>query len=114
MLIPTGDAKKSSSPRSTGSNAAKKAESSSTTNTSTPSVPVAEPEVKEIEKTLRVSELEPNSNQPRKVFEEDALQELADSIKEFGIIQPIVVTPKNKNTRLLPVNVVGVLPGWPV
>ena len=59
MLIPTGDAKKSSSPRSTGSNAAKKAESSFTTNTSTPSVPVAEPEVKEIEKTLRVSELEP-------------------------------------------------------
>ena len=101
MLIPTGDAKKSSSPRSTGSNAAKKAESSSTTNTSTPSVPVAEPEVKEIEKTLRVSELEPNSNQPRKVFEEDALQELADSIKEFGIIQPIVVTPKNKKYEII-------------
>lgn len=99
MLIPTGDAKKSSSPRNTRSNSTKKTESSSASNTSTPSVPVAEG--KEIEKTLRVSELEPNSNQPRKIFEEDALQELADSIKEFGIIQPIVVTPKNKKFEII-------------
>ncbi len=99
MLIPTGDAKKSSSPRNTRSNSTKKTESSSASNTSTPSAPVAEG--KEIEKTLRVSELEPNSNQPRKIFEEDALQELADSIKEFGIIQPIVVTPKNKKFEII-------------
>ncbi len=99
MLIPTGDAKKSSSPRNTRSNSTKKTESSSASNTSTPSVSVAEG--KEIEKTLRVSELEPNSNQPRKIFEEDALQELADSIKEFGIIQPIVVTPKNKKFEII-------------
>ena len=51
--------------------------------------------IKEVEKTLKITELEPNSNQPRKFFEEDPLQELSDSIKEFGIIQPIVVTPKN-------------------
>ncbi len=51
--------------------------------------------IKEVEKTLKIAELEPNSNQPRKFFEEDPLQELSDSIKEFGIIQPIVVTPKN-------------------
>ncbi len=101
MLIPTGDAKKSSSPRNTRSNSTKKTELSSASNTSTPSVPVAEAEGKEIEKTLRVSELEPNSNQPRKIFEEDALQELADSIKEFGIIQPIVVTPKNKKFEII-------------
>lgn len=50
--------------------------------------------VKEIEKTLKITELEPNPNQPRRHFEEDPLQELSDSIKEFGIIQPIVVTPK--------------------
>ncbi len=101
MLIPTGDAKKSSSPRNTRSNSTKKTEPASASNTSTPSVPVAEAEGKEIEKTLRVSELEPNSNQPRKIFEEDALQELADSIKEFGIIQPIVVTPKNKKFEII-------------
>lgn len=51
--------------------------------------------VKEVEKTLKITELEPNPNQPRKHFEEDPLQELADSIKEFGVIQPIVVTPKD-------------------
>ncbi len=101
MLIPTGDAKKSSSPRNIRNNATKKAESSFDSNTATPSMPVAEAEEKGIEKTLRLSELEPNSNQPRKIFEEDALQELADSIKEFGIIQPIVVTPKNKKFEII-------------
>ncbi len=40
---------------------------------------------------LRLSEVEPNRGQPRKKFDEDALQELADSIKQFGIIQPIIV-----------------------
>ena len=41
--------------------------------------------------TLKLSQIEPNRKQPRKNFDEDALEELADSIKEFGIIQPIVV-----------------------
>lgn len=58
-------------------------------------VEVVKEVIKEVEKTLKITELEPNSNQPRKFFEEDPLQELSDSIKEFGIIQPIVVTPKN-------------------
>ena len=39
--------------------------------------------------------MEPNPNQPRRSFEEDPLQELSESIKEFGVIQPIIVTPKN-------------------
>ncbi len=43
------------------------------------------------ETILKLSQIEPNRNQPRKNFDEDALVELADSIKEFGIIQPIVV-----------------------
>ncbi len=41
--------------------------------------------------TLRVTEIEPNRNQPRVIFDEESLQELADSIKEVGIIQPIIV-----------------------
>lgn len=45
--------------------------------------------------TLKITEVEPNPEQPRKTFEEDPLQELSDSIKEFGIIDPIIVTPKN-------------------
>ena len=43
--------------------------------------------------TLRLSEIEPNRNQPRTNFDEDALAELADSIKKHGLIQPIVVRP---------------------
>ena len=40
---------------------------------------------------LPIDEIEPNRLQPRKTFDEDALQELADSIQQFGVIQPIVV-----------------------
>ncbi|MBE6809431.1 MAG: ParB/RepB/Spo0J family partition protein [Ruminococcaceae bacterium] len=43
--------------------------------------------------TLRLSEIEPNRNQPRTNFDEDALSELADSIAKHGLIQPIVVRP---------------------
>ena len=44
---------------------------------------------------LKISKVEPNREQPRKVFDEDALIELADSIKQFGVIQPILVQQKN-------------------
>ena len=43
--------------------------------------------------TLRLSEIEPNRNQPRTDFDGDALAELADSIEKHGLIQPIVVRP---------------------
>lgn len=43
---------------------------------------------------VKISKVEPDKNQPRKEFNEEALQELADSIKKYGIIQPIIV---NKN-----------------
>lgn len=43
--------------------------------------------------TLRLTEIEPNRNQPRTSFDEDALSELADSIEKHGLIQPIVVRP---------------------
>ena len=42
---------------------------------------------------LRLSAIEPNKNQPRKAFSEEALSELADSIKEHGLIQPLLVRP---------------------
>lgn len=45
--------------------------------------------------TLRISEIEPNRQQPRKNFDEDALLELSDSIKQFGVIQPLVVQKKD-------------------
>ncbi len=43
--------------------------------------------------TLRLSEIEPNKEQPRKVFSEESLNELADSIKEHGVLQPLLVRP---------------------
>lgn len=50
---------------------------------------------------LRLSEIEPNRSQPRRNFDEDALQELADSIKQYGIIQPIVVQKKEKRYEII-------------
>lgn len=49
----------------------------------------------EVVKFLKVNEIEPNKAQARKIFDDEALCELADSIKEYGVIQPIVVTKKN-------------------
>ncbi|MBC8546834.1 ParB/RepB/Spo0J family partition protein [Clostridiaceae bacterium NSJ-31] len=43
--------------------------------------------------TLRISEIEPNKSQPRKDFDEAALADLADSIREHGVIQPLLVRP---------------------
>lgn len=43
--------------------------------------------------TLKISEVEPNKNQPRTSFGDEALRELADSIREHGVIQPLVVRP---------------------
>ena len=42
---------------------------------------------------LRLSSIEPNKDQPRKQFDEDALMELADSIRQHGVIQPLLVRP---------------------
>ena len=49
----------------------------------------------EIVQTLKITEVEPNRNQPRKQFDEEAIEELAESIKKYGLIQPIVVTKKD-------------------
>lgn len=43
--------------------------------------------------TLRLSEVEPNKNQPRKHFDDEALASLADSIREHGVLQPLLVRP---------------------
>lgn len=45
-------------------------------------------------KTLKITDVEPNRDQPRKTFNQESLEELADSIKTYGVIQPIVVTKK--------------------
>lgn len=49
------------------------------------------PEAKGPETIVKITKIEPNREQPRKNFDEDALQELSDSIKQFGLLQPILV-----------------------
>ena len=51
--------------------------------------------------TLRISEIEPNREQPRKYFDEEALTELADSIRQHGVIQPLLVRPMENGTYQL-------------
>lgn len=57
--------------------------------------------IKKTEQTLNINRIEPNKNQPRKEFNEDALQELADSIKQFGVIEPLVVAKRKGYYELI-------------
>lgn len=63
------------------------------------SKPVVKEVVKEVkvpaDMMMKVSDIEPNRDQPRKKFDKESLEELAESIKQFGIIQPIVVQKKD-------------------
>ena len=55
----------------------------------------------EIVRSLKIIEVEPNREQARKIFDEEALNELAESIKNYGIIQPIVVTQKQDYYQII-------------
>lgn len=50
---------------------------------------------------LNLSDVIPNPDQPRRTFDEDALQELAQSVAEHGVIQPIVVTPADGKYQIV-------------
>src|SRR5690349_5381681 len=72
--------------------------------------PIVEPVVEATEKVsyedaqiqeLEVEKIVPNPYQPRKIFNQDALQELADSIREHGVIQPLVVTETSTGYELV-------------
>ena len=67
------------------------------------SKPVIKEVIKEVpvDTKLKIAEIEPNSLQPRKEFNEDALAELADSIKKFGVIEPLIVTKKGKGYQII-------------
>ena len=47
----------------------------------------------QVKKTLRLSDIEPNRDQPRKTFSDEAITALAESIREHGVLQPILVRP---------------------
>ena len=50
---------------------------------------------------LKIIEVEPNREQPRRNFDEEAIEELATSIKEYGVIQPIIVTKKDNYYQIV-------------
>lgn len=60
---------------------------------------IEEPVIDSVEndnlRTLKITEVEPNREQPRKTFNQESLEELADSIKTYGVIQPIVVSKQD-------------------
>lgn len=53
------------------------------------------------ETLIPIHEIEPNNSQPRKKFDKDSLQELAESIKQYGVIQPLIVQRKDKYYELI-------------
>lgn len=53
------------------------------------------------ETLVKITKVEPNREQPRKNFDEDALQELADSIKQFGLLQPILVQDRKTHYEII-------------
>lgn len=87
-MIPVYPKENAKKPQSSSSRTTKKSEKASK----------AQTVVKEAEDgdviRVRISKIEPNREQPRQVFDETALGELADSIKQYGLIQPLVVKKK--------------------
>ena len=50
---------------------------------------------------IHIGDIEPNKSQPRKRFDEDSLQELADSIKQYWVIQPLILQKREKYYEII-------------
>lgn len=74
-----------------------KSKKASTTKTKEVVKEVIKEVIKEVpvETMVKVSDIEPNREQPRKNFDKEALEELADSIKQYGVVQPLVVQKRD-------------------
>ena len=60
-----------------------------------------DPEDKEVVQQIKITKIEPDREQPRKRFDEEKIDELAQSIKQYGVIQPIIVTPKDDYYQII-------------
>ena len=58
-------------------------------------------EGEEIVHSIKLIDIEPNANQPRRTFNKESIDELAESIKRYGVIQPIIVTKKDKYYEII-------------
>ena len=56
---------------------------------------------KEVVQSIKLIKIEPNREQPRKKFDEESLENLASSIKEYGVIQPIIVTKEDDYYKIV-------------
>ena len=60
---------------------------------------IGETKVEQATSKLSISDLYPNKFQPRKIFDEDSLSDLEESIKQRGIIQPIIVRKSDESSK---------------
>ncbi|MDO5136636.1 MAG: ParB/RepB/Spo0J family partition protein [Eubacteriales bacterium] len=66
-----------------------------------PQEPQGKEQEKKAEMVVKISKVEPNRKQPRKQFDEDALLELSESIKQYGILQPLLVSDKGSYYEII-------------
>lgn len=99
-LIPNKTASKSIKTTKSGSNPAEIVNETESKSVNATSKSISKPEKKEEnvletgEMMVKINSVEPNRDQPRKEFDEDALLELSESIKQFGVLQPLLVQKK--------------------
>lgn len=89
-LLGTSEASKSSRSRNNQQNSSE----NTSKEVKTVTKEVVKEVVKEVEQKIKINLIEPNKSQPRKQFDEKALQELSDSIKKYGVLEPLIVTKK--------------------
>ena len=94
-LIPTGSKESVDSSTSSITSAESKSSSKKVSKDDTSK------KVEVTELKVKVTDIEPNPNQPRTDFNEDALNELAESIKKYGIIEPIIVYKKDRGYEII-------------
>lgn len=90
-LLGTSEASKSSRSRNNQQNSSE----NTSKEVKTVTKEVVKEVVKEVEQKIKINLIEPNKSQPRKQFDEEALQELSDSIKKYGVLEPLIVTKKS-------------------
>ena len=55
----------------------------------------------EIVRNIKIIDIEPNKEQPRRIFKDEAIDELSESIKKYGVIQPIIITKKGDYYQII-------------
>ena len=62
---------------------------------------VKQKESEELVQKIKLIDIEPNEGQARKIFNDESIEELSESIRKYGVIQPIIVTKKDKYYQII-------------